>query len=144
MTNDREQCAAHAIGEQGEYWGLTPGDLLATENGHHFHRGWHIGWAWNPGDAAVYLDFLSEHRMTSMDACRVFPDGSVESLDTPYEMRRVGDTPEEDERLEREYVEHNRRAYASLRDRGLLPEVGENLGSQDINEYLRSGNDDRD
>lgn len=122
---------------------MTAADLLATEGGHHFQHGWHIGWAWSAGVDAVYIDLLSEHRMTSMDARRVFPDGSVEPLDTPHEMRRVGDTREEDERLEREYIEHNRYAYASLRDRGLLPEFGENVGSQDLNEYLRSGNEDR-
>lgn len=142
MTEEREQCAVHAIGEQGDAWALTPADLLATENGHHYHHGWHIGWTWSAGGDGVYLDFLSEHRMTSMHARRVFPDGSVERLDTPDEMRRVGDTPEEDERLQREYFEHNRRAYASLRERGLLPEFGANTVSQDINEYLRSGNAD--
>ncbi len=40
------------------------------------------------------------------------------------------------------YVEHNRRVYAELRERGLLPPVGENLPAHDINEYLRSGGED--
>ncbi len=144
MNDEREQCAANALGRAGEVWGLTTVDLLAVETGHHFYRGWHIGWVWGTDGDSVCLDFLSEHRMTSMSARRVFPDGTERNLETPREFCRVGDTSEEQERLEREYFEHNRRAYAALRDRGLLPQLGANIGSQEISEYLRSSPELRD
>ncbi|MGO1945029.1 MAG: hypothetical protein ACTH1Z_11595 [Ancrocorticia sp.] len=144
MNNDKEKCAASALGENGDRWGLTVEDLLAVENGHHFHRGWHIGWAWSTDAESEYVDILSEHRMPGMYAIRVFPDGSHEDLDTPGMYRVVGNTPDEDERLDREFLESNTRAYASLRDRGLLPAFGENIGSQDMNEYLRSGTGHRE
>lgn len=135
-----EHCARSALDDSGEVWALTASDLISVENGHHFHRGWHIGWVWNTdADGRRCLDILSEHRMTNMSARRFFSDGSSEYLQVPWEFRRVGDTPEEDERLKREYFEHNQQAYAVLRKSGLLPPLGANLGSQDINEYLRSG-----
>ena len=118
--------------------------LLAEDGGHAFGHGWHVGWAWGR-DAArgIYLDHLWEHRMAGMSAARWWQDGERESITTPAEMRLVSPDPEEDARRERDYVEHNRRAYAELRERGLLPPAGRNLGSQDVNEYLRTrGTDD--
>ena len=140
VVEEMERCARSALGHSGETWALTAEDLISVENGHHFHHGWHIGWAWSTdADGRRCLDILSEHRMTSMSAQRIFSDGSAEDLGVPREFRRAGDTPEEDERLEREYFEHNRQAYAALRMSDLLPPLGASLGSQDINEYLRSG-----
>lgn len=140
MIEEMERCARNALGHSGETWALTAEDLISVENGHHFHHGWHIGWAWNTdADGRRCLDILSEHRMTDMSVMRIFSNGSAEHPGVPREFRRVEDTPEEDECLEREYFEHNRQAYAALRKAGFLPPLGANFGSQDINEYLRSG-----
>ena len=126
-------------------WGITVRELLAQANGHHFFQGWHIGWVWGVGeDGRTFLDLLSEHRMAGMGAARYFADGTSEPRDTPQEFRLVGKTPEEDAELERAYFDHNRAAHASLRERGLLPPHGANLGSQEINEFLRSGGDTTD
>lgn len=140
MPDDRTQCALEVLSQYGEYWALSLSDLVGVENGHHFYRGWHVGWVWGSDDEhPCFLDILSEHRLAGMDAKRVFPDGATEPIEIPWAFRLVGQTPEEHERLAQEFFEHNRRAYADLRERGLLPAEGANIGSQDINEFLNSG-----
>lgn len=59
-----------------------------------------------------------------------------EPIATPASMRVVSPDPAEDAELERQFFEKNRAAHADLRDRGLLPPEGQNVRSQDINEYL--------
>lgn len=76
-----------------------------------------------------------------MYAERYFIDGTTEPIRTPASMRAVSPDPVEDAELEQRFVEENRAAYADLRMRGLLPPAGENLVSEDINEYLLSGGD---
>lgn len=146
MDAERMKCAEAALGEQGgRPWGITVSEILSRENGHHFFQGWHIGWAWGVReDGRPFLDFLSEHRMAGLSAERYFADGTSDPVETPSEFRLVGDTPDEDARLEQEYFERNRAAYANLRERGLLPPSGANLGSQNVNEFLRSGLDTTD
>lgn len=78
--------------------------------------------------------------MTDMGAIRYLSDGNIEYIETPSDFRCSSPDPEEDALLDRKYVEENRRIYAELRERGLLPSVGENLASQDINEYLKTRN----
>ena len=87
----------------------------------------------------LYLDFLSEHRSPGMQAERYFADGTAERIATPASTRAVSPDPAEDAALERDFFENNAAAYADLRDRGLLPARGENVGLQDINEYLLQG-----
>lgn len=116
--------------------------LFAEERGHAFDRGLHVGWAWGTDEGRLFLDLLWEHRMAGISAHRHWQDGTTESIPTPAEFRVVDPDPEEDKRRQQEYIEHNRRAYADLRARGLLPPVGENVGSQDVNEYLRSESGD--
>ncbi len=113
--------------------------LLAETGGHAFGGGVHIGWAWGHDPSrGAYRDFLWEHRMAGITASRIWQDGAREGIPTPAEFRIVSPDPDEDARSEREYAERNRRAYADLRERGLLPAAGQNVGSQDINEYLRT------
>jgi hypothetical protein len=141
MDKARRACARAALAPIGKkYKAVTVADVIAQDMGHAFHHGMHLGWAWGQDDTgAVYLDFLSEHRMTDMAALRFFADGSFERIETPWTFRRIADDPEEDKELKRQYAERNARIYADLRARGLLPPLGENLGSQDMNEILRSG-----
>jgi len=119
---------------------MTVDLLMGEENGHAFDRGGlHIGWSWGVDTSrGDYLDLLWEHRMAGIYASRYWPDGSIDRIPTPAELRLVSSDPVEEARLVDEYVEHNRRTYADLRERGLLPPVGDNAGSQDINEYLRT------
>lgn len=143
MNDERLQCAETALRQVPEdYRKVDAADVAGQECGHSFHRGMHIGWAWGEDERGrSYLDFLSEHRHPGMHAERFFTDGRTEPIRTPASMRPVSSDPAEDAELERRFVEENRAAYADLRDRGLLPAAGENLVSQDINEYLTSGRD---
>ena len=99
----------------------------------------HIGWAWGEADGNWYLDFLAEHRMMGMLATRLFADGSLENLGTPRTFLPVTGDPEKDKLAEIKFYKHNRQTYKFLRDRGLLPPIGQNIGSQDMNEVLVSG-----
>ena len=119
---------------------MTVDLLTGQENGHAFDRGGlHIGWSWGlDARRGDYLDLLWEHRMAGINASRYWPGGSIDRIPTPFELRQTSKDPVEEARLVDEYLEHNRRAYADLRERGLLPPVGDNAGSQDINEYLRT------
>lgn len=142
MDDCKLRCAEAALLHVPEsYRTIGASDLTAVANGHHFHRGMHLGWAWGENEHGCFLDFLSEHRMAGMSAARFFGDGSSEPIETPAEFRISVIDPDEDAELERAYVERNRASYGDLRERGLLPPVGANLGSQDINEYLRSDED---
>jgi hypothetical protein len=140
MTDDRLRCAAAALsGIPDDYRSVEPADVVADQAGHSLHRGMHIGWVWGENPNGRFLDFLSEHRMAGMRAERVFANGERETIETPAEMRLVAEDPVEDAELERQFHERNRAAYAALRERGLLPPLGFNAASQDVNEYLRSG-----
>lgn len=142
MNSDRLRCAEAALRHVPEdYRTIGAGDLVAQENGHHFHRGMHIGWVWGDNGRGGFLDLLSEHRMAGMHAERYFPDGTSEAIETPAEFRAVDSDPLKDAELQRAYFERNQAAYQSLRARGLLPPAGTNVGSQDINEFLQSGGD---
>ncbi len=141
MNDERLQGAMVALRQVPEdYRTVDAADVAGQERGHSFHRGMHIGWAWGEDERGrSYLDFLSEHRHPGMQAQRYFTDGRTEPIATPASMRAVSSDPAEDAEIEREFFESNRAAYADLRDRGLLPPGGENVGSQDINEYLLKG-----
>lgn len=141
MNDERRRCAETALRlVPEEYRKVDAADVAGQERGHSFHRGMHIGWAWGEDEyGRSYLDFLSEHRHPGMQAGRYFTDGRTEPIATPASMRAVSSDPAEDAEMEREFFESNRAAYADLRNRGLLPPEGENVGSQEINEYLLKG-----
>lgn len=141
MNDDRLACAEAALRTVHEdYLAINAADVVAQGNGHSFHRGMHVGWTWGTDDQGrEYLDFLSEHRHPGIYAERYFADGTTEPIDVPHSGHIVTGNPTEDTEIERKFYERNRRVYASLRERGLLPEEGTNLASQDINEYLLKG-----
>lgn len=141
MNHERLRRAETALRQVPEdYRKVDAADVAGQERGHSFHQGMHIGWAWGEDERGrPYLDFLSEHRHPGMQAERYYTDGRTEPIATPASTRAVSPDPTEDAEIEREFFESNRAAYADLRDRGLLPPEGENVGSQDINEYLLKG-----
>ena len=141
MNEERLRCAEAALRQVPEdYRTVNAASVAGQEYGHSFHNGMHIGWAWGEDERRrPYLDFLSEHRHPGMHAERYFTDGRTEPIPTPASMRQVSPDPAEDAELERKFFEDNRAAYADLRNRGLLPPEGENVGSQVINEYLLKG-----
>ena len=140
MQDDRLRCAGAALRRVPEdYRTFSARELVAEENGHHFYRGLHIGWAWGENERGTFLDFLSEHRMVGMQAERIYPDGTTESIETPASMHLVTGDPEQDTEIERKFFDRNNTVYKNLRQRGLLPEHGANVGSQVVNEFLLRG-----
>lgn len=137
MNEDRLKCAEAALRYVPEaYRTIGANALVANESGHHFHRGMHMGWAWGDNERGTFLDFLNEHRMAGMQAERIFPDGSTEPIETPASSHLVTGDAEQDAVIEQKFFERNNTVYENLRARGLLPEHGANVGSQDINEFL--------
>lgn len=141
MNEDRWALAEVALREVPEHYrAIDAAELVARDRGHHFHHGMHLAWVWGQDRRGVFLDFLDEHRLAGMEARRFYADGSREGIATPAEMYSVTGDPETDADTERNFLKQNQAIYSDLRDRGLLPPRGGNVGSQDINEYLhRSG-----
>lgn len=136
---------AIAFADYLERWELGPPAeaIAARENGHLFKDGWYLGWVFGEEEGREYFEWVTEHRMADMEHVRVFADGDPLLLDTPRSgyVYPEGATDEYRARVEAEYFDWNRRIYADLRERGLLPVEGENLPAHDINEHLRSGGD---
>ncbi len=120
---------------------LPAESLEQRRGGHLFHRGWHIGYGWGEERGEVYLDVLSQHRMTDDDAERLWASGRADPIETAGSMYMVPGRASEAERrrIGQEHAERTAQISADLRRRGLLPPAGENLPSLEINEYLRSG-----
>lgn len=143
MDSQRLRCAQAALRTvPDDYLTVTAEVVAAVDNGHSFYRGMHVGWAWGENRRGCFLDFLSEHHMAGMSADRFYPDASTESLDTPASAHQVTGDPEKDADITKRFQEQNRAAYEWLRARGLLPPVGGNLSSQDLNEFLLTGGDE--
>ncbi len=141
MDDPRISCATAALAPiPPRYCAVTPEEVAARENGHSFHRALHIGWAWGEDETGrEYLELLWEHRMTSTRAHRFYADGTTESIAVPFLGYPMAEDPVENAEREQWYLAENRRIYADLRARGLLPDPGGNVPSQDINEFLQSG-----
>jgi hypothetical protein len=126
-------------------WDITlpSRDIALRAAGHIFERGWHIYYVWGTDDGEEYLEVLAQHRMTNDRHFRVFASGRAEYLPAPAEFYSYGPeaTEAKKDAAKREYFEHNRRVYSDLRERGLLPPLGRNLVSHELNEYLRAGSD---
>ncbi|QDQ98158.1 hypothetical protein [Tomitella fengzijianii] len=141
MNEPRIACATAALAPIPEdYCAVTASEVAAQENGHSFHRALHIGWAWGVDESGrEYLDLLWEHRHPGTHADRYFADGTTEGIAVPFRGYPMAEDPAENAERERWYLAENRRIYADLRGRGLLPDAGANVPSQDINEFLQTG-----
>jgi hypothetical protein len=62
MNADRLRCAEAALRTVPDNCvSVTPEAVALVDNGHSFHRGMHIGWAWAQDRRGWFLDFLAEH-----------------------------------------------------------------------------------
>ena len=72
-------------------------------------------------DGRVALEVLENSRMAGESYFRVWDDGTIERLEPAPWLEYASDgTPEGKAKAEREYFEHNRRAYEHLRSRGFV------------------------
>src|SRR6266516_1653661 len=120
---------------------LPVGSAARREGGHIFEKGWHIGYIWGEEDGEEYLEGLAQHRMTDDSRVRMWASGCEDFLPAPSGMIVIPREATETEikQLEGDSAERNRTLYGELRDRGLLPPEGGNLGAMEINEFLTSG-----
>jgi hypothetical protein len=121
---------------------LPEGAAARREAGHIFQRGWHVGYIWGEEDGEEYFEYLAQHRMMAGDDhIRVWASGREEGFESaggPIVLPR-GASKAEITKLEHEHADRSRAISAQLREKGLLPPAGENLGAVDINEFLHSG-----
>jgi hypothetical protein len=85
----RPQAAAPAQRTFAEYfatWGLfLPDEALATRSaGYLLGKGWSVRWRW-VGDGRATVEFLASHRMTNERWHRIAADGTLSSIDVPFE-----------------------------------------------------------
>ena len=129
--------------ERFRHWGIElPAEAVAARrDGHQFDQGWHIVYVWGAAADQEYVEILAQHRMTDDERYRIYASGRVETLPAPASWWSHGPdaTPEEVEAAREASFERNRRLYAELRERGLLPPAGQNLPAHEINEHLRAG-----
>ena len=97
---------------------LPDEDLRQRRAGFLNQHGWLIQYRFGSDDSGEFLDYYAAHRMTDDSHVRVYEDGRVVALPALIGMRVMGATPREEERLEREYVAHNRAVAQALFDKG--------------------------
>ena len=100
--------------------GRQPGRIM--------ERGWHVAWIWGEDDGEQYLEVFCQHRMTTDDHFRIWASERVDRLPAPTSMQLLAPdaTPEERAADKRAFFDQNRRRYAELREKGLLPPPGTN------------------
>lgn len=128
------------FGRTFAHWGiaLPTEDVKERRRGKIVGGGWAIWYLFGSDERGGYLDYYASHRMTDDRHVRLREDGSAEPLPTIRTfLIRSGD-PEEDARLEAEYLEHNRRVGRMLREKGFGVAGDEPLSVQ-VNRHLRLG-----
>jgi hypothetical protein len=121
-------------------WGITiPSEhVRERRRGKLVEGGWAIWYLYGEDERGEYLDYYASHRMTDDRHVRIYESGEVERLPTINTFRLVSQDPEEDARLEAEYLDKNRRVARMLEEKGFGAE-GDEPGGVLINRYLRLG-----
>ncbi len=117
-------------------WEISlPVEALATRSGGKIVKsGWAIWYLF--GSEGEYLDYYASHRMTDDRHVRIYESG--ENLDLPAvsTFRPSSQDPDEDARLEAEYLAENQRVAELLEAKGFGLE-GDEPGGVQINRVLR-------
>jgi len=98
--------------------GLPDDDVVCRRRGSISVAGWSISYLFGSDEKGEYLDYYSQHRMTSDSHMRLYADGRVEGLPAMQDLRLCSEDPVEDERLKAEYFDHNHRIGEMLREKG--------------------------
>jgi hypothetical protein len=117
---------------------LPPEQARERRRGKLVEGGWAIWFLYGEDEKGEYLDYYASHRMTDDRHVRIYESGEVERLPTINTFRLVSQDPEEDARLEAEYLDKNRRVARMLEEKGFGAE-GDEPGGVLINRYLRLG-----
>jgi hypothetical protein len=97
-------------------WDITfPSESLNNRlSGSIVKNGWTINFQFGTEEGIDYLEYFASHRMTNDTLNRIFADGRKEILGYCQEFYEA-----DNERAEREYLEHNRKFYEEVKRRGL-------------------------
>jgi hypothetical protein len=113
-------------------------DVADRQRGEIFKAGWTIWYVFGSDERGEFLDFYASHRMSEDSHVRLYADGTSEYLPSIKGLRICADDPQEDKRLEAEYLEENKRVSELLESKGFGLSGGEPL-SVAINRVLRTG-----
>jgi len=97
---------------------LPAADVVARRAGFIAEQGWLIQYCFGRDEVGEYLDYYAAHRMTNDSHERIYETGEVVGLPALYDMRLCSDDPDEDRRLEQEYMRHNREVAQTLFEKG--------------------------
>ena len=124
-------------------WGiaLPPEHVRERRRGKIVASGWAIWYLFGEDERGEYLDYYASHRMTDDRHVRIRESGDSESLPAISAFRIVAPDPEENARLEAEYLERNRRVERVLEEKG-FGIAGDEPGSVRMNRYLRRGEEE--
>lgn len=102
------------------HWHITlpPEDVEQRKQGKICKGGWTIGYLFGSNKNCEYLDYYASHRMTSDRHIRLYVNGKRRSLPTIIEFRKGSKDPNEDARLEAEYIARNQRIAKLLKAKG--------------------------
>ncbi len=115
---------------------LSPEDVANRSQGKINKAGWAIWYQFGADEKGEYLDYYAAHRMTDDSHVRIYYNGEEEYLPAIESFRICSQDPEEDKRLEAEYLAENRRVAQLLNEKGFGIEGDEPSGVQ-VNRVLR-------
>ncbi len=122
-------------------WEISlPAEALAIRSrGKIVNSGWAIWYLFGSDDKGEYLDYYASHRMTDDRHVRIYASGKNLQLPTVSSFRPVSDDPDEDARLQAEYLAENQRVAEMLEAKGFGIE-GDEPGGVQMNRALRLRN----
>ncbi|ART81214.1 hypothetical protein CBP31_00015 [Oceanisphaera profunda] len=111
---------AEQFAERFAYWDITlASDSLKNRSAGNIKKaGWLIQYCFGQDDKGDYLDFYCAHRMTDDDHTRLYADGTKVELLALAGCRFSVADPDEDKRLEEEFLETNRKVAEELTAKG--------------------------
>jgi hypothetical protein len=111
---------ADTFAKRFSHWKITlpENNLDSRRSGYIKQAGWLIQYCFVNDEKGEYMDYYAAHRMTDDSHVRIYADGNVETLPALSSMCLVSDDPIENNRLEEEYYEYNRKVVLILREKG--------------------------
>jgi hypothetical protein len=102
---------------QYKIWGISlpENDLMQRKKGSILKNGWMIKYRFGWDQGTEYLEFFASHRMTNDTLNRIYEDGDNELVGCAREFYLA-----DDEKEKRDFIEHNRRFYDEVKQRGLF------------------------
>jgi hypothetical protein len=114
------QVIKHTFDRRFAAWGieLPPGLTLDQPPASIFKNGWIINYRLVTEAGGEVLEFFASHRMTNDTLNRIYSDGREELVGSCQQFYLAGDP-----NAERNYLDHNRAFYETVKRRGLFLDV---------------------